>query len=97
MIQIFLHHQVLKITDKADNMRILFIRRKVLSDYLFQRENAAVSYSVVEEIFKEENDVNVIDKIKFSNKNDPIYQCFHVQLLYQDVKRENQRNQFVII
>ena len=40
-------------------------------------------------MLKNENGVNIIDKNKISNKSNPIHQCFHVQLRYQDVKTEN--------
>ena len=44
---------------------------------------------LLKRILKEENYVIVIDKTIFSNKSDPIHQCFHLQLRYQDIKREN--------
>ena len=46
---------------------------------------------------KEENYVNVVDKTTSANKTDRTYQCFCVQLQYHDVKRQNLRNQFVVI
>ena len=44
-----------------------------------------------EEFWNKKKVVNVIDKDIFSNKIDPIHQCFHVQLLSQDVKKQEKK------
>ena len=44
---------------------------------------------LLEKMPKEEKCCQFHDKITFINKSDPIHQCFHVQLLYQGIRRDN--------
>ena len=79
---------IITLSDKSANKNETAYNKKELSsDDLVHQNNAAVSANIVENNVKTRFFVHVIDKNTFSNKSDTIHQCFHVQLLYKDVKR----------